>query len=142
MSQDSGRVCYTMKYLNNKNHTQFANAHHFITGSRTSGVKRMLICKVTCENRHGKSRNSNNVLRPVRLAYKPYFFSQQTIFFSHNKLANSTFIHGFSAKRTWHLSAKVLTWACRVAASNHNLPSRKQYDIHQIAQKVSSVQRS
>ena len=36
--------------------------------------------------------------RPVRLAYKPYFFSQQTIFFSHNKSANSTFSHGLSAK--------------------------------------------
>ena len=42
-------------------------------------------------------------LRPVRLVYKPYFFSQQTIFFSHNKSANSTFIHGLSAKRTEHL---------------------------------------
>ena len=37
--------------------------------------------------------------RPVRLAYKPYFFSQRTIFFSHNKSANSTFSHGLSAKR-------------------------------------------
>ena len=26
----------------------------------------------------------------VRLAYKPYFFNQRTIFFSHNKSANST----------------------------------------------------
>ena len=41
--------------------------------------------------------------RPVRLAYKPYFFNQQTIFFSHNKLANSTFSHDLSIKRTWHL---------------------------------------
>ena len=37
---------------------------------------------------------------PVRLAYKSYFFSQRTIFFSHNKSANSTFSHGLSAKRT------------------------------------------
>ena len=28
---------------------------------------------------------------PVRLAYKPYFFSQRAVFFSHNKLVNSTF---------------------------------------------------
>jgi hypothetical protein len=35
----------------------------------------------------------------VRLAYKPYFLSQQTVFFSHKKSANSTFGHGFSAKR-------------------------------------------
>ena len=37
--------------------------------------------------------------RPVRLAYKPYFFSQRTVFFSQNKSANSTFSHGLSAKR-------------------------------------------
>jgi len=36
---------------------------------------------------------------PVRLAYKPYFFSQRTVFFSHNKSANSTFSHDLSAKR-------------------------------------------
>jgi len=36
--------------------------------------------------------------RPVRLAYKPYFFSQRTIFFSHNKSANGIFSHGLSAK--------------------------------------------
>ena len=40
---------------------------------------------------------------PIRLAYKSYFFSQRTIFFSHNKSANSTFSHGLSAKRTWHI---------------------------------------
>ena len=32
----------------------------------------------------------------------PYFFSQRTVFFSHNKAANSTFSHGLSAKRTGH----------------------------------------
>jgi hypothetical protein len=32
--------------------------------------------------------------------------------------------------------------SCRVAASNQNLPPRNQNEIHQIAQKVSSVQRS
>ena len=42
-------------------------------------------------------------LRPVRLAYKPYFFSQRTVFFSHNKSANSTFSHGLSAKRIGRL---------------------------------------
>ena len=40
------------------------------------------------------------VLHPIRLAYKPYFFSQRTVFFSHNKSVNSTFSHGLSAKRT------------------------------------------
>jgi hypothetical protein len=38
--------------------------------------------------------------RHIRLVYKPYFSSQQTVFFSHNKSANDTFNHGFSAKRT------------------------------------------
>jgi len=33
------------------------------------------------------------------LAYKPYFFSQQIIFFSHTKSANSTFSHDLSAKQ-------------------------------------------
>jgi len=37
---------------------------------------------------------------PVRLAYKSYYFSQRTVFFSHNKSANSTFSHDLSAKRT------------------------------------------
>jgi hypothetical protein len=37
----------------------------------------------------------------VRLSYKLYFFSKQIVFFSHNKSANNTFSHGFSAKRTW-----------------------------------------
>jgi len=40
----------------------------------------------------------------LRLAYKPYFFSQRTVFFSHNKSANSTFSHGLSAKRTGHFA--------------------------------------
>ena len=37
---------------------------------------------------------------PVCLCYEPYHFSERTMFFSHNKSANSTFSHGFSAKRT------------------------------------------
>ena len=41
---------------------------------------------------------------PVRLAYKPYFFSQRTVFFSHNKSVNNTFSHDLSAKRTGPLS--------------------------------------
>ena len=40
------------------------------------------------------------IVRPVRSAYKPYFFSQQTVFFSRNKSANSTSSHGLSVKRT------------------------------------------
>jgi hypothetical protein len=37
---------------------------------------------------------------PVRLSYKQYFFSQRTLFLSHNKLANDTFSHNLSAKQT------------------------------------------
>ena len=33
--------------------------------------------------------------RPCSLGYKPYCFSEGTVFFSHNKSANSTFSHGF-----------------------------------------------
>ena len=32
---------------------------------------------------------------PIRLTYKPYFFSQRIIFFSHNKSVNSTFSHAY-----------------------------------------------
>ena len=40
---------------------------------------------------------------PVRLAYKPYFFSQWTVFFFHNKSVDSTFGYDLSAKRTWQI---------------------------------------
>jgi hypothetical protein len=43
---------------------------------------------------------SGMLLEPVRFAYRPYFFSERIIFFSHNKLVNNTFQLGFSAKRT------------------------------------------
>ena len=33
------------------------------------------------------------------LTYKPYFFSQRTLFFSHTKSANSTFSHDLSVKQ-------------------------------------------
>ena len=46
----------------------------------------------SCANKYGRSH------RPVRLAYKPYFFNQRTIFFSHNKSTNSIFSHGLSVK--------------------------------------------
>jgi hypothetical protein len=36
-------------------------------------------------------------LGPVRLSYQPYFFSDGTVFFSHNKSLNSTFQLIFSA---------------------------------------------
>ena len=51
--------------------------------------------------------------RSIRLAYKPYFFSKRTVFFSHTKSANSTFSHGLLAKQAqtnrtlaWYLLGK------------------------------------
>ena len=40
-----------------------------------------------------------SLTRHVRLAYKPCFFSQRILFFSHTKSANSTFSHGLLAKQ-------------------------------------------
>jgi hypothetical protein len=40
-----------------------------------------------------------------RLSFQPLISSQPAVFFSHNKLANSTFSRLFSAKRTgWQIS--------------------------------------
>ena len=41
------------------------------------------------------------------LAYKPYFFSQRTVFFFHTKSANSTFSHGLSVKQAQAKRANV-----------------------------------
>jgi hypothetical protein len=43
---------------------------------------------------------SNGLFNPVHLSCEPYYFSERTVFFSHNKSANSIFSHDFSAKRT------------------------------------------
>ena len=58
--------------------------------------------------------------RPVRLAYKLYFLSERTIFFSHNKSTNSTFSHSLSVKRTgqklpmrWRTRPSAITLASR-----------------------------
>ena len=59
-------------------------------------------------------------VRPARLAYKPYFFSQLTVFFSHNKSANNTFSHGLSAKRTGQLVWQ-LVFAAAAAAMSFSL---------------------
>ena len=75
-------------------------------------------------------------LSPVHLAYKPYFFSQRTVFFSHNKSANSAFSHGLSAKRTGHVHrqigghthtiAPITTWQRTHYSENLHMPSRLQ----------------
>jgi len=51
-------------------------------------------CSMEPEEHPEKVLYVTNDLRPVRLAYKPYFFNQRTLFFSHNKSTNSTFSHG------------------------------------------------
>jgi hypothetical protein len=49
-------------------------------------------------------------IRPIRLSYKSYFFSQRTLFFSRNKSTNSIFNHDFSAKWTaWPRSAGIIS---------------------------------
>jgi hypothetical protein len=52
------------------------------------------------------------ILDYVRLSYNPYFlvFLVGTIFFSHNKLANSIFSYDFSAKRTG--STFIMAYKC------------------------------
>jgi len=63
----------------------------------------------TAKDRAGSTvAAATNDYRPVRSAYKPYFFSLQVIFFSHNKSANSTFSHGLSAKRIRQIIT--MTW--------------------------------
>ena len=52
--------------------------------------------------------------RPIRLAYKPYFFSQQTIFFSHNLSTNVTFSRSLSAQTNSQISFvhRHTVWHC------------------------------
>jgi len=45
---------------------------------------------------------TSTMLHPIHFAYKTYFFNQRTVFFFHNKSANSTFSHGLLAKWTGH----------------------------------------
>jgi len=40
----------------------------------------------------------------IHLSYETYYFNERTVFFSHSKLANSTFSHDLLAKRTWLIS--------------------------------------
>ena len=58
----------------------------------------------------------------VRLTYKSYFFSQRTIFFSHNKSTNSTFSYSLSAKRTGQWSAAWRMGASESSASKSAAP--------------------
>ena len=55
------------------------------------------------------------------IAYKPYFFSQLTVFFSHNKSANGTFSHGLSAKRTGQIKDATVLFSDDASASVHHV---------------------
>ena len=58
------------------------------------------------------------------LTYKPYFFSQQTVFFSHTKSTNSTFSRGLSAKQ----AQTNRTYDCAILQVCHSLlkPLRRE----------------
>jgi len=58
--------------------------------------------------------------RPVRF-YKPYFFSQRTIFFSHTKSANSTFSHASSAKQAQTNKATFEQWTTSIGVKECNM---------------------
>jgi hypothetical protein len=56
-------------------------------------------------------------LCPVYLSYKPYFFSQRSMFFSHDKLVNSTCSHNFLTKRTGRTQATIHMTSTQVCHS-------------------------
>ena len=63
------------------------------------------------------------------LAYKPYFFSQRIIFFSHNKSANSTFSHDLSVKQAQTNGAKFFQPRIDKMRSNRRQLSRRSLSI-------------
>jgi hypothetical protein len=75
---------------------------------------------------------------PIHLAYNPYFFGEQTVFFPRNKLANSTFSHGLSTKRT---GARSITFAsCRTLETGQfmllNLWPLRAFQRHHMIEKI------
>ena len=78
---------------------------HFCSYNRPFRLSGSCLARLQLEERtwmwvHLSSGQLSEGYRPVRLAYKLYFFSQRTVFFSHNKSANNTFSHCLSIKRT------------------------------------------
>jgi len=53
-----------------------------------------------CPNGLPAQHKYHTLVGLVRLFYELYYFSKRTVFFSHNKSANNTVSHGFSANRT------------------------------------------
>ena len=93
-----------------------SNTIQMSTSHLNYAESRILLCKlhVASNARSGSYcpcwcwNLKNAILRPVRLAYKPYFFSQRIIFFFNNKSVNSIFSHGLWAERTGHWSVACL----------------------------------
>jgi hypothetical protein len=72
------------------------------------------------------------VKRLVRLSLSTKSSSHSVVFFSHNKLANSTFSHGLSAKRTGlndiHYSSRHYTTTPRLAMDKLTLKAATATD--------------
>jgi hypothetical protein len=52
----------------------------------------LLLSRQPAEKNGGaKKKKKEKSERPIYVAYKPYFYSQQTVFSYHNKLANNIF---------------------------------------------------
>ena len=63
--------------------------------------------------------------RPIRLAYKLYFFNQRTIFFSHTKSANITFSHDLSAKQA-QANRAIMNMNIQTAAESKRLDKDRE----------------
>ena len=71
-----------------------------VEGLKKLGVHPVMLTGDNWRTAQAVAKEVRLVFGPVRLAYQPYFFNEVTVFSSHNKSANNTFSHGFSAKRT------------------------------------------
>ena len=90
------RIQYVLEYLPFLIKLQKLDLQSFLMSKK---MQRIVWRDNQVQCRHPALHKDN---RPVRLAYKQYFFSQRTIFFSHNKSTNNTFRHDLSAERTGH----------------------------------------
>ena len=75
----------------------------------------------------------------VHLSYEPYCFSEGIMSFSHNKLANSIFSHGFSTKRTWPLYSRCRGRLCWNTVSRNNW-DRLYWNIYYVRTYFARVQ--
>ena len=70
-------------------------------------------------------------IRPVRLAYKPYFFSQRTAFFSHNKSANGIFTMAYQPSEQGNIVCLDMYIICQIGITL----KAKLLHWHQLVQK-------